>query len=121
MNQAPSFDGRRDKAATLAAAHRQLRDELIDAISSDPTKLVETPGFNDFAMPAQAVLEDLMAGVGSEANWLELTRILGRVASGKLDPLTHLRASALLAKLAKQHADFHADDLAETLLDEAVA
>lgn len=100
-------------------AHRTLTTELISAVCEDPSMLVQTPAYpGAFAMTAAAVVEDLLGGVGAEQNWRDLVTILGRCAAGKMDQLTHLRAAALLASLAKQHADFHADDLRDRLAED---
>ena len=98
---------------TYTEHHKSLMQELIDSIIEDPAREVGTPGFNGGTrMTGAEVIEDLLAGKGSEANTHALMRVLGRCASGQLDHETHLLASGLLATLARKHADFHAGEMA---------
>lgn len=96
---------------SYAEVHKGLMQELIDSIIQDPSRIVSTPGFNrGTRMTATEVIDDLLAAKGSEADSHTLMQILGRCASGQLDQQTHLMASALLARLARAHADFHAEE-----------
>lgn len=96
---------------TYAEVRKGLMQELIDAIIQNPAREISTPGFGTGPrMTATEVIDDLLAGKDREAETHALMRLLGRCAAGKLDHETHLLASGLLATLAREHADFHADE-----------
>lgn len=102
-----------DREVTWADTHRTLMVDLIQAITQDPARKIPTPGFNDRQTPAADVVADMLDWRSGDSYTHDLMKILGRCASGKLDQQTHLMASALLAVLAKRHADFHVDEAAE--------
>lgn len=100
-------------AITLAAAHRELREEFNDAFrAGNGQALIRTPGFKPTRQPLADVLSDDMGGVNSDALWNELVSILSGAAQGED---VQLRAAVFVARAAKRHADFHADDLVQQL------
>lgn len=95
------------------AAHKQLMTELIEAVMQDPAREIATPEWTDKRMPAHEVIGELLDHRGADGLWREAVWLIGQIAAGKFDHQVHLRGSALLAVLARQHADFHADIVAE--------
>ena len=93
-------------------AHAACMAEYISAFCNEPQRKIQTPGFGDKASERESVLADVFHGsfhgANGDADLHELIRIVGGVAQGR-DMI--LRASALIKKLAKDHADFHAEDL----------
>lgn len=88
----------------IAKRYAALRQELIDAICSDPEKEISTPGFAKRKTPAREVMFEHFAGVGTEADWMTLLCLLGAAARGES---VHLRAQALLSKIGAAHAEWH--------------
>jgi hypothetical protein len=96
-------------------AHRFLRTEMVEALMQDPTRIVQTPGFNMPAMSAANVVADNFSGSRGEASLLELLRIVAACAASTSNPELRIRAQAWISGAAKEHADFHRDDLANDL------
>lgn len=103
-----------------AQCHQRLRDELIKALMEDPQRVVATPGFHVKSMTAADVVRDDLCSKLGDKLMHELLWIAGEVAKGQMNHKLHLRAAALIAGVAKSHADYHADDEAE-LCDEVAA
>ena len=108
---------RRDSAAE--SAYVSLRDELIDALLTDPATMVRTPGFKPGMTSAADVVDNDIAGADGEAALHELLRIVGMCAQGRTDAEVHLRASAWIAARAREHAQFHQDDLLAEMEEDA--
>lgn len=96
------------------AAYEALRIEMLDALTTEPTQIVQTPAWGSAGKTAAAfsVIEDEFAGKSGEASLIEVLRIVGGVARGED---MQLRASAWIAARANEHADYHRDDLVELL------
>lgn len=99
----------RDRA--IIAAHVRLRNEMIDALTGDPTTEVSAPGHGPAFQHPQAadVVLDHFAGSTGDADLVEMLRIVGMCSTGKANHEMHIRASALIAKIAAAHATFHED------------
>ena len=104
-----ALQDRRDALAERAYA--TLRDELIDALMTDPAKVVQTPGFKPRQTTAADVINDGFAGRTGEQSLFDLLRIVGMCAQGKADHELHLRAAAWIAARAAEHAAWHQGDL----------
>ena len=119
LDRIASRQERRDMAAAIAYA--ALRDELINALMSDPAKEVRVPGFTSRGpmLSAAAVVDDAMAGARGDEILHELLSIVGMCAKGKADHELHLRASAWIAARAAEHAHWHQEDLVDQMGDEA--
>jgi hypothetical protein len=91
-------------------AHEKLMSEVIAAMSAgNADELLWTPGWSaNGHATLDAVLCDAMAGTGDTtlAEMLALVPLCLK----STDPLLRLTAQALVAKVARAHADFHADD-----------
>ena len=106
----------RDIKTLRADIARGLRDELIDALLTDPAKEVRTPGFAAANTPALAVVAHALGGPNGEATLHEMLRILGLCDRGEqIGP--HVRAKALFARLGDDHAEYHVDDAIAKLLE----
>lgn len=95
---------RDDMAARL---YVELRCELMSALLGDPQTMVSTPGFKPRHTSASDVFFDDFAGTDSDARRDTLIRLLGDAAKGED---VQLRASELLADIARRHAEFHEGD-----------
>jgi hypothetical protein len=115
LDRIQSRQERRDMAGVLAYA--TLRDELIDALMSDPAKEVRVPGFTSRGptWSAARVVDDAMAGSKGDEILHELLSIVGLCAAGKADHNLHLRASAWIATRAAEHAHWHQEDLMDQM------
>jgi len=103
---------RKDRCDNLAdKAFVTLRDELIDALLTDPAKLVRTPGFGKREHSAADVVSDNFAGASGDAALHELLSIVGLCAKGNGGNELHMRAKAWIAARAAEHAAWHQDDL----------
>lgn len=111
---------RDDGAALRAQCHQRLRNELINALMEDPARVVATPGFRVKSMTAADVVRDDLCSKLGDKLMHELLCVAGVAAKGQMTHELHLRASALIAGVAKSHADYHADAEA-ALCDEVVA
>ena len=95
-------------AETTAAAHQRLFLAAVDALTNDPTKQLDVPGFRVHSeMPAHEVVAD--AAAGDERVLIDLLRAVGQAAACT-DSGVRLAAQAWIAAMAKRHADFHCDD-----------
>lgn len=100
---------RERKQAAYDAAYRALRDELIDALTTEPARIVRTPGGHVSTMPALDVIADDFAGRDGDAVLRELL-LIAAAASVGADPALRIRAQAWIAARADRHAEFHAGD-----------
>ena len=100
------------KQQLLKTLMQHCMAEYISAFCNEPQRKIQTPGFGDKASERESVLADVFHGAfhgaNGDADLHELIRIVGGVAQGRD---MSMRASALIKKLAKDHADFHAEDL----------
>lgn len=103
------FDAQAMAAECAARAHRYMRDECIDALLFDPARLISTPGFKRKRMAAEDVLYESFSERDGDERLHEVARILGLVAQGATEPSLPLRASALLATIANEHAAWHVE------------
>ena len=92
--------------------HRELRVEYIDAWQTGGQTVIRTPGFGDSLggrreQPLADVLYDAMAGKRGDAILHEIIALIAGLAHGDG---SRLCAMALIASLAKEHADYHAGD-----------
>lgn len=103
----------RDYAQNVATvAHIQLQSELTSALQADPLRVIPTPGFHVKATPAHEVIYESMACPGGDAVLISLLHICRRAAANG-----DAEAIAWIEKQAKEHADFHCDDLATQMLE----
>jgi flavorubredoxin len=93
-------------------AWRSLFDEFLDAFMSDPCQAIRTPGYSDHHQ--QSSLADLFAEELADDVLAELMLMLRDAARGED---VRLRAILLRNRIAKKHADYHADDLANQMED----
>lgn len=100
------------KQAAYDAAYRALRDELIDALTTEPTRIVRTPGAHVQTMPALDVIADDFAGRDGDSVLHELLLIAAAASTGP-DPALRIRAQAWIAARADRHAEFHASDMGD--------
>lgn len=100
------------KQAAYDAAYRALRDELIDALTTDPTRQVRTPGFNGGTRTAAWVVNDEFATQLGESVLCEALLIIAAASVGD-DPALRIRAQAWIAARADGHAEFHASDMGD--------
>lgn len=94
------------QADAYEAAHAGLMREVIDALTSDPEKLVRAPGHPCRRRACTALLDDYL--VTHERRAAVLRIIKGSARS--TDPALRLEAQALMADIAREHADDHAQD-----------
>ena len=105
--------GRRDTLAE--GAYTTLRNEMIDALLTDPSKVVLAPAFKPRRNTAADVLADKFDSKDGEQALVDLLRIVGLCAQGKADHELHLRASAWIAARASEYAAWHQADLLDEL------
>ena len=99
------------RADTTAACHQRLFLAAVDALTNDPTKLLDVPGYKAGGeRAAHEVVADWAAG--DERVMVDLLRVVGMAAHCS-DVGVRLAAQSWIAALAKRHADFHCDDAAE--------
>lgn len=100
------------KASLRTAALNLLANEFINAMrAADARKvLVSTPGFNKPQTPLMDLVSDMFSGkTGDEA----LAELLGIVSAAAKGENVQFSAMRWIASRAGEHAEFHADDLAE--------
>ena len=113
MHQATDYsrdDARGRGADALEAAHLSLRNELIDALMTDPQRTVWTPAWKSRKFTALGVVEDNFAG--SRSQLLEILKLI-KACTEHPDHLIRLSAQSIVANLGDDHAQTHADDAAE--------
>lgn len=89
-------------------AYQMLYSELIGCWMKSPTSLVQTPGFAKNGQTVAWVVSDHFAGAEGEADEIELLSIIASVAKQRDD--NGERARKLMDRIARAHADFHAED-----------
>lgn len=101
-----------ERRSYVGIAHRALLAEFIHAWRTGPDTLVRTPGYCDKAagigkpqIPISTVVADDLYG-----QTIEQLMLIVRDAADGQD--VAMRCSALIAALAKEHANYHADALA---------
>lgn len=94
-------------ASMCAPVQKSLTHELIDALQHDPQREVSTPGFKRGHNTAAYVVGDMFAGSNGDALLHDVLKIVGGCALGQD---MRLAAMALIARVAKEHAEFHAED-----------
>lgn len=100
------------KASLRTAALNLLANEFINAMRAPDARkvLVSTPGFNKPQTPLVDLVSDMFSGkTGDEA----LAELLGIVSAAAKGESVQMRAMRWIASRAGEHAEFHADDLAE--------
>ena len=97
-------------AERAARRHRELSNELINAVCTDPAMMIETPAWRSTRFMAAAdVIADDSAGTAGADRMVRLVKLLGRLATGPVGVLEHQQAKALLAEYAQVHADQHCE------------
>lgn len=91
-------------------AHCELFHQIVSALTEDPTREVDCPGYNPKTWAAYKIVDDRLCG--APELWVDLLRIVGR-ASKSRDPATRLEAQAWISQIAGHHADYHAQDLVD--------
>jgi len=86
-----------------------LRNEFIDAWLDSPQRLISTPNAYKDQIAVADVVADHFAGASGDTDLHELLTLIA-MASSKGGELG-LRAGALIAGMAKKHAEFYAADL----------
>lgn len=95
-----------DRSDFHSMVYVNLRDELMNALLDEPSRIVRTPGFpHNQRKSAEDILIDSTAGRGSEARVHQIAMILATAAKGG-----DLQALALFSDLAREHAEFHLED-----------
>ena len=89
--------------------YRELRDEFIHAMLTDPQMQVTSASYG-CKMTAADVILDNFSGVKGEEALHELLRIVALASGGVTSPQLHLRASAWIAARAHEFADFSEAD-----------
>lgn len=116
MQTQPTTATRESRAdCRLSGAYIELRDELIDALTTDARKEVRTPGFSTPTCSAAEVVCDGFHA--TDPALIELLAIVALAASGKTGPELHIRANGWIAAQAEKHAEFHRDDLIVAMED----
>ena len=110
-NQQPGdrshYDSDARAAAAYDAAHTALQSELVDALISEPSRIVPPPGWK--SPPPQTALDifkDALCGSKSLAD--AMVKLLAD-CQRHADPLIRLQAMAVLSMVGKSYADYHAD------------
>lgn len=95
-----------------ARAHARLFLELVQALQGDPTARVYVPGYDygDSHWQAHEVVSDWACG--DPTIMVEACRLIGK-ASASTDYELRLGAQAWIARVAKMHADHHAEHAEE--------
>ena len=96
--------------ASLEASgcHAQLRDEFIGALIAGPETVIATPDSATSSQPIADVIYDAMSSREGDRYWHELMRLFAALVDGKGGPVLALKAGALAAEMAVEHADWHA-------------
>ena len=95
------------KAAAYEVAHAFLAGELLDALLTDPARIVSTPGYSPQAMSAADIVLDAVFGDDGDEIKLCLARALSLAAEAGDEQCIRIRAL-----ICKDHAEFHADEQA---------
>jgi len=94
-------------AERLNGAYQMLYAEFVGCWMKSPTSLVQTPGFAQNGQTVAWVVSDHFAGRDGDADEIEMLSIIADVARGKD---AKERALALIDRIARAHAEFHAED-----------
>lgn len=92
----------------LNNAYQMLYAEFVGCWMKSPTSLVQTPGFAENGQTVAWVVSDHFAGADGEADEIELLSIIASVAKQRDE--NGERARKLIDRIARKHADFHAED-----------
>jgi hypothetical protein len=124
MVENPMFSGlqahqeRQEAHDALARrAYESLREEFVTALFADPQTTIKTPAF----VPAkQRAIDAVIDQLNNEAGGA-LSRLLGLLTTCAEHDAPELRipAQALVMDMARAHATYHAQDLADELEGDA--
>jgi len=104
------------RLANYEAAKTLLATESVNAFRAGADAKVSTPGFNKRAMAIGEVLHDSFSDADGEKAIADLFEIINAGIRGEL--VKH-RLMGWVADRASNHAEFHADDLADQIGGEA--
>lgn len=100
-----------DHGIRVGMAYDSLRHDFIEAVYRNPATVIRTPAYGTQRhMTAAEVVDDRFAEVDGGDDLHEAVAILVAASLGKE---CQLRASALLARIAKEHASKHCEAAAE--------
>lgn len=88
-----------------------LRDEFIDAWTTGPATVIDTPAYAKKQHTLAEVVADDFSGRDG-GGLAELIQLVAQAAEGHN---VRLLAQAWIATRAKKHAEFHADDKADAM------
>lgn len=91
-----------------------LRDEMADALMGNPHTRVAAPGFTSPNTAADIVADD-MAGKHGDELLHDLLRVLRMAATGEHGAQIELYAQAVIARQAREYAEYHAADQQEAM------
>lgn len=106
-----AYERRCERATALSSAREQLINELQSALLNDPKRVVMTPGFGQHVRTAAEVALEILDDPKDGSLWHDVMRLIGSAAKGEGD--VALQAQLIVSVLARKHAAFHADDLAD--------
>jgi hypothetical protein len=90
-------------------AFNRLRTELMGALLGDPTKIVETPGFDPSRMSALSVVAEQVSGDSEQALLACLVRVLSLSAQGRSEE-AKAASDACIEFVCDRHAAWHVGD-----------
>lgn len=105
------------REARLSLAYQQLRTEFVTALFADPQTTIATPGFVPTSMRCIDVVEEQFSNEAS-GPLAALLRLLV-VAAEHDAPELRVPAQAIVMRMARAHATYHAQDMADQQEDEA--
>lgn len=98
--------------AAAEREHKRLKDAMIDAILTDPRRIVETPGY-DYPVNYTAAYEALI--YVSDETAVDICNLIG--ACDRADfRSANILAKALVARLASLYADRHCEGATNELM-----
>lgn len=91
-----------------SAAGRELRDQIIEAITEEPARPVPSPAWPQRYSPAHEILVSELEAHPALA--VDAARVIG-MAAQCTDPALRVLAQAVIAQVAARFAYFHEDQL----------
>lgn len=108
-----------ERRSYVGIAHRALLAEFIHAWRTGPDTPVRTPGYFDRLSSFGKPTAPLSVVVGDDLGGQTLDELMLIVRDAADGQDVAMRCSALMAALAKEHANYHADALAIELEGDA--
>ncbi len=108
------------RSAIETECYERLRTEFLDALTTDPQRIISTPAFGPNKYTAEYVLIDSLSGVPKPGAVNPAHILIGILAAARNGEDVQLRSTLFLDVESRKHAEHHLEAMVVELMGDEV-